>query len=66
MNPLLNMIPINNPMINQFLSFMKSFNGNPQHEIDNMLKTGKITKAQYDDAYQKAKQIEPLIKQFIH
>lgn len=62
MNPLLNMITANNPMVSNFVQFVKTFNGDPQVEIDNMLKSGKVTQEQYNMAYNKAKELEPVLK----
>jgi hypothetical protein len=62
MNPLLNMITANNPMVSNFVQFVKTFNGDPQVEIDNMIKSGKITQEQYNMAYNKAKELEPMLK----
>lgn len=65
MNPLLNMLSTSNPMISQFMEFMHNFKGDPKAEIDNLLKSGKVTQAQYDDALAKAKQLEPMIRKMI-
>lgn len=65
MNPLLNMLSTSNPMISQFMEFMHNFKGDPKTEIDNLIKSGKVTQAQYDDALAKAKQLEPMIRKMI-
>lgn len=67
-NPLynqLNNMQGNNPMIQQFLQFKKSFNGNPQQIIQNMLNSGKITQAQVNQYAQKANQLYEQLKPFM-
>lgn len=68
MNPLYqqlgNKTPMN-PMIQQFLQFKKSFNGNPQQIIQNMLNSGKITQAQVNQYAQKANQLYDQLKPFM-
>ena len=41
-------------IINQFNQFRNSFKGDPKQQIQQMLNSGKITQAQYNDAVQKA------------
>ena len=62
MNPLINMLGASNPMISQLLNFVKTFRGNPQQQIDEMLKSGKVSKEQYNEAVARAKQIEPVLR----
>lgn len=50
-----------NNMLQQFLNFKKTFNGNPQQIIQNMINSGKITQAQVN---QYAQQANELYKQF--
>ncbi len=61
MNPLFNMMNQNNPYNNfmkQFNEFKKTINGNPQEQIQQLLNSGKITQAQYNQAVQKANMIK--------
>lgn len=61
MNPLYNMMNQNNPYNNfmkQFNDFRKTVNGNPQEQIQQLLNSGKITQAQYNQAVQKANMIK--------
>lgn len=48
---------INNPMINQLLEFKKTFKGNPQQIVQNMLNSGKISQAQLNRYAQQANQL---------
>lgn len=50
-----------NPMLQKLLQFKKTFNGNPQQMIQQMLNSGKITQAQVN---QYAQQANDLYRQF--
>lgn len=50
----------NNPMLQRFNDFKKSFTGNPQEQIQQMLNSGKISQAQYNQAVQKANALRQL------
>lgn len=54
-----------NPMVQQFLQFKKTFNGNPQQIIQNMLNSGKITQAQVNKYAQQANQLYEQLKPFM-
>lgn len=54
-----------NPMIQQFLQFKKTFNGDPQQIIQNMLNSGKITQAQVNRLAQQANQLYEQLKPFM-
>lgn len=41
-------------MLKQFNQFRNSFKGDPKQQIQQMLNSGKISQAQYNDAVQKA------------
>ena len=54
-NPLFNMFggqQIMNPMIQKFQQFRQSFSGNPQQQVQQLLNSGKISQAQYNQAVQ--------------
>jgi hypothetical protein len=56
MNPLFNQLG-NNPysgMIKKFNEFSKQIQGNPEEQVKNLLNSGKISQAQYNQAVQKA------------
>lgn len=62
MNPLYQqMMPNNNNMMQQFQQFRNSFNGNPQQAVQNLLNSGRISQAQYNDAVNKANQLARMI-----
>ncbi len=52
----LNPAPRNN-LINQFLEFRKTFTGNPQQMVQNMLNSGKISQDQLNRYAQQANEI---------
>ncbi len=61
MTPLYNMMTQNNPYNNfmkQFNEFKKTITGNPQEQIQQLLNSGKITQAQYNQAVQRANMIK--------
>lgn len=69
MNPLFNLLgggnafqntPMGNMMnfMQSFQQFRNSFHGNAQQQIQNMLSSGQITQEQYNQAVQKAQQLQ--------
>jgi len=62
-NPLYSMMNQNQPndFAKRFQQFKKSFNGNPQEMIQQMLNSGKITQDQYNKAVQIAQQFSKMI-----
>jgi len=48
--------------MNQFNQFKQTFSGNPQDTINQMLKSGKITQAQVDQAKQMAEQFQRMMR----
>ena len=62
-NPLYSMINQNqsNDFIKRFQQFKKSFSGDPQEMIQQMLNSGKITQAQYNKAVQLAQQLSKMV-----
>lgn len=63
-NQLFNMIGDQSPnnIIQQFNQFKKSFSGNPQQMIQQMLNSGRITQDQLNSAMQKANQMMKFMK----
>jgi len=59
-NNLYNSFGPQNNFVAQFNNFKKSFTGNPRDQIQQMLNSGKISQAQYNQAVQKANQIRQL------
>lgn len=51
-----------NGFMSRFRAFEKQFNGNPQQMVQQMLNSGKITQAQYDNAVRMANQLMGMLK----
>jgi hypothetical protein len=49
-------------MINRILQFKKSFAGNPQQMVQQMLKSGRISQAQINQYVQQANDIYKMLK----
>lgn len=47
----------NNNFIQQFTNFARTFQGNPQQIVQNLMQSGKVTQAQYDQAVNIANQL---------
>ena len=64
-NPLFDLLGNNMPqelqIIQQFQQFKRSFHGNPQEQVQHMLNSGRITQEQYNEAVQKAQQLQALL-----
>ena len=54
---------MNNPIaiLQQFNQFKKNFNGNAQQQVQQMLNSGKISQAQYDNAVKQAQQLQKML-----
>lgn len=67
-NPIFNALAGNTPLgnmqnfLNQFNQFKRTFNGDPQQTINEMLKNGQINQSQLDQAKQMAQQIQSMMK----
>lgn len=62
-NPLVNMmIPQQNNLIQRFMQFKNSFRGNPQQQVEALLKSGRVSQEQYDNAVKMAKQLQGMLK----
>lgn len=64
MNKLYEEMKSQNPYQNfmqQFQEFKKTFSGNPQEQIRQLLNSGKITQQQYNEAVQKANMLRSII-----
>ena len=48
-------------MLQSFNQFRQQFRGNPQQQIQQMLNSGKITQAQYNNAVQVAQQFQRML-----
>lgn len=64
MNDLYRQLQPQNPMNNflqRFQQFQRTFNGNPQQQIQQLVNSGRISQAQYNSAYQMAQQMMKLL-----
>lgn len=64
-NPLFQQIgnPVKgNPMIDQIIQFKRTFSGNPQQIVQNMINSGKISQAQVNQLAQQADAIYKQMK----
>lgn len=57
---------INPNMIQQFMQFAQSFNGDPRMQIQQMLNSGQVSQNQYNQAVQLAQQLQRMLPQFVH
>ena len=51
---------INPNMLMQFMQFQNSFRGNPQQMVQQLLNSGRVTPAQYNNAVQMAQQFQQM------
>lgn len=47
--------------LNSFNQFYKTFNGNPEQQVQQLLNSGKVSQAQYNQAVQQANQLFQMI-----
>ena len=59
-NPLFNQMT-GNGMLQQFQQFAQNFKGDPRQQIQQMLNSGQISQQQYNDAVQKAQQLQRML-----
>lgn len=75
MSPLFNLlnnnratVPMNNPMnnvmnmVNQFNQFKRTFQGDPEQQVKQLLSSGKMSQQQFDQLSQMAKQLQGILK----
>ena len=51
-----------NDIISRFKQFRQMFKGNPQDQVQQLLNSGRITQAQYNDAVNKAQEIMKMLQ----
>ena len=51
-----------NQMLQQFNQFKQSFRGDPQQMVMEMVRSGKVSQAQLQEAIQLAKQLGPMLR----
>lgn len=58
------MNPMNNiqQVLQHFKQFQQSFHGDARQQVQQLLNSGKVTQAQYDNAVKLAQQLQQLIK----
>lgn len=67
-NPLFDMFgrsTVNGPMgniIQRFMQFRQNFQGDPRQQVQQLLNSGRVTQAQYNQAVQLANQLQRMIK----
>ncbi len=49
------------PIVKQFMEFKQNFTGDAQAQVQQMLNSGRITQAQYNDAVQKAQALQQML-----
>lgn len=54
-----------NPMIQRLMEFKKTFTGNPQQMIQQMLNSGKLTQSQFNQYAQRTNEIYRQFKDFM-
>ena len=59
-NPLFSQMPMNNIM-QKFQQFSQMFRGDPRQQIQQMLNSGKVSQAQYNQAVQIAQQLQRMM-----
>ena len=59
-NPLFNQMT-GNGLLQQFQQFAQNFKGDPRQQIQQMLNSGRISQQQYNDAVQKAQQLQRML-----
>lgn len=64
-NPLYESMNQSNNFLTRFNQFKQSINGDPRQQIQNMLNSGKISQAQYNNAVQRANALMKNFNQFL-
>ena len=50
-----------NNFLQKFMQFKQSFKGNPQEQVQQLLNSGRVTQAQYDQAVQMANSLRNML-----
>ena len=66
MNPLYQQMMPQNNAIQRFLQFKQQFRGNPQEQVQQLLNSGRISQAQYDQAVQMANQMANQLRSMLN
>lgn len=49
------------PILQQFLQFKQSFQGDPQQQVQQLLNSGRVSQQQYNNAVQMAQQLQKML-----
>ena len=49
-------------LLQQFKQFRSTFQGNPQEQVQQLLRSGRVSQAQYENAVKMAQQLQGLLK----
>ena len=60
MNPLYSQMN-NNNLLQRFMQFKQTFRGDPQAQVQQLLNSGRVTQAQYNQAVQTAQQLSRML-----
>lgn len=60
-NPIFGMMGQQNNIMQRFQQFQQMFRGDPRQQIQQMLNSGKVSQAQYNQAVQMAQQLQRMI-----
>lgn len=60
MNPIFQQMQ-GNTLIERFKQFQQMFRGNPKQQVQQLLNSGKVSQAQYNQAVQMANQLQQMI-----
>lgn len=61
MNPLYQQMMPQNNIMQRFMQFRQQFHGNPQEQVQQLLNSGKISQAQYNQAVNMANQLRQMM-----
>lgn len=61
MNPLYQQMMPQNNVMQRFMQFKQQFHGNPQEQVQQLLNSGKISQAQYNQAVNMANQLRQMM-----
>lgn len=61
MNPLFNQYNQYSGLLQQFNEFKKNFSGDPKQQVQNLLNSGRVSQAQYNQAVQMAKALQTMM-----
>ena len=63
MNPLFNMFgnPQMSGILQQFRQFQQTFRGDPRQQVQQLLNSGRVSQAQYNQAVQMAQQLQQML-----